>query len=92
VTDFDNAIDRDPFAAAPYQARGESLVTLGNYDKAIEDFNAALNVDNKSAPAWAWLGLAYERKGERVKAHESYQRALSIDPSQPIAKQGVARG
>ena len=89
MTDFDNAIDRDPFAAAPYQARGESLVTLGKYDKAIEDFNAALNVDSKSAMSWAWLGLAYDRAGNRGKAQESYQRALSLDPSQPIAKQGL---
>ena len=71
VSDFDNAIDRDPFAAAPYQARGESLVNLGKYDKAIEDFNAALNVDSKNPMSWAWLGLAYERSGNRAKAKRS---------------------
>src|SRR5208283_1267898 len=72
VSDFDNAIDRDPFAAAPYQARGESLVNLGKYDKAIEDFNAALNVEAKNPVSWAWLGLAYERSGNRAKAREAY--------------------
>ena len=38
---------------------------------------------------WAWLRLAYHRAGNRSKAQESYQRALSLDPSQPIAKQGL---
>ena len=76
VTDFDNAIDRDPFAAAPYQARGQGLVQLGKYNLAMEDFNAALNVDNRNADGWAGLGVAYEKSGNRMKASESYQRAL----------------
>ena len=49
MNDFDAAIDRDPFAGAPYQARGQSLIALGQYDKAVEDYNAALNVDNRIA-------------------------------------------
>ena len=91
ITDFDNAIDRDPFAAAPYQARGQSLVATGKNDQAIEDFNAALNVDNKNADAWAGLGLAYERAGNRQKAAESYRRALVLAPGNRVAKEGVSR-
>ena len=91
VKDFDNAIDRDPFAAAPYQARGQSQLALGKPDKAIEDFNAALNVNNKNAEAWALLGLAYEKKGDRRQASENYRRALSLNASEPVAKQGVGR-
>jgi Flp pilus assembly protein TadD len=68
------------------------LVTLGKYDKAVEDFNAALNVDSKSALAWAWLGVAYDKSGNRSKARESFQRALTLDPQQPLARQGMGRG
>ncbi len=92
VTDFDNAIDRDPFVFAPYQARGESLVALGKYDKAIEDFNAALNVNNKSAQAWAWLGLAYDKTGNKQKAQECYQRATQLDANQPTPPRVTAHG
>jgi tetratricopeptide (TPR) repeat protein len=81
----------DPFAGAPYQARGESLVAQGKYDKAIEDFNASLNVDNKNANGWAGLGMAYEKQGNRAKAAESYQRALVIDPNNPVARGGASR-
>ncbi|MGH6857299.1 MAG: tetratricopeptide repeat protein, partial [Methylocella sp.] len=53
--------------------------------------NAALNVDNKNPEAWAGLGLAYEKSGNRAKAIESYQRALAFDPNSQLAKEGVAR-
>jgi tetratricopeptide (TPR) repeat protein len=91
VTDFDNAIDRDPFASAPYQARGQSLIALGKYDAAVEDFNATLNVDNRNGDAWAGLGLAYEKQGNRQKASESYQRALVVDPNNKLARDGASR-
>ena len=91
ITDFDNAIDRNPFVSAPYQARAQSLIAVGKFDLAIEDFNAALNVDNHNADAWAGLGLAYERKGDRAKAQESYQRALVVDQSNKLARDGQSR-
>ena len=49
------------------EARAQSLLALGKPDKAIEDFNAALNVDNRNADAWAGLGLAYEKQGDRAR-------------------------
>ena len=91
VTDFDNAIDRDPFAAAPYQARAQSLVAQGKYDLAIEDYNAALNVNAKNGDAWAGLGLAYEKSGNVAKARESYGRAKLVDPDNRAAAEGLSR-
>ena len=91
VTDFDNAIDRDPFVAAPYQARAQSLIAQNKYPAAIEDLNAALNVDTKNADAWANLGVAYEKSGNAVKARESFARAKVIDPRNDLASQGLAR-
>jgi tetratricopeptide (TPR) repeat protein len=91
LLDFDAAIDRDPFAGAPYAARGQSLVATNQFDKAIEDLNAALNVENRNADAWAWRGVAYERTNRRKEALESYQRAISIDSGNAVAKQGLGR-
>ncbi len=91
ITDFDNAIDRDPFAAAPYQARAQSLTAQGKYAQAIEDDNAALNVDSKNAEAWADLGVAYEKSGNNSKARESYSRAKVIDPNNRVASDGLSR-
>ena len=58
ILDFDATIDRNPFVGAPYAARGQSFVATNQFDKAIEDFNAALNVD---ANGCQFLGLARRR-------------------------------
>ena len=76
---------------APYAARGQSFVATNQFDKAIEDFNAALNVNNKDAESWAWRGVALERQGKKREAAESFQRAMSVDPSNATAKQGLSR-
>ncbi|MGH6818720.1 MAG: tetratricopeptide repeat protein, partial [Methylovirgula sp.] len=76
---------------APYEARGESFLALNEPQKAIEDFNAALNVDSKNADAWAGLGLAYEKLGDRAKALANYQHALAFDPNNKVARDGEAR-
>jgi Flp pilus assembly protein TadD len=57
----------------------------------VEDFNAALNVNNRNTAAWTGLGTAYEKLGERAKAAEAYQRALTVDPNDAAAKAGAAR-
>jgi tetratricopeptide (TPR) repeat protein len=91
ILDFDATIDRNPFVAAPYAARGQSYVATNQFDKAIEDFNAALNVNNKDADSWAWRDVAMERKGDRQGAIESYSRALALDSSNAVARQGSSR-
>ena len=88
ITDFNNAIDRDPFAGAPYQARGQSLLATGKYDQAVDDFDAALNVNSNNAEAWAGLGLAYEKLGNKAKAVESYERATMVAPAIPPPRPG----
>ena len=67
------------------------MLATGKYDAAIEDFNAALNVDSNNADAWAALGLAYEKQGNKAKAVESYQRAMQVSPNNPIANAGLQR-
>ena len=76
---------------APYQARGQSLLATGKYDAAIEDFNAALNVNANNADAWASLGIAYEKLGNKSKAVESYNRAMQVNPRNPAARAGLQR-
>ena len=63
----------------------------GQWQKAVEDFNAALNVDDHNADAWASLGLAYEKLGNRAKAAEAYSSAASINPGNAEARAGLAR-
>ena len=87
ILDFDATIDRNPFVGAPYAARGQSFVATNQYDKAIEDFNAALNVDNKDAIPGRGAAWPMERKGDRARRIESYH-ALSPSTTQHVARQG----
>ena len=66
-------------------------MATGKYDAAIEDYDAALNVDVNNATAWANLGLAYEKSGNKPKALESYNRALQVDSTNSLARAGVSR-
>jgi len=66
-------------------------MATGKFNEAVDDYDAALNVDSSDAGAWSGLGLAYEKLGNKAKAIESYNRAMLVDPSNPAARAGVAR-
>jgi len=66
-------------------------MTTGKYDAAIEDFNAALNVNAYNSEAWAGLGYCYEQLNNRAKAVESYQRAVQINPGNSAARAALRR-
>ena len=91
ILDFDAAIDRNPFVAAPYAARGQSLVATNQFDKAIEDFNAALNVNNQDAESWAWRGIAYERQGRSRRRPRASSARSASTRSNATGKQGLSR-
>ena len=48
-------------------------------------------MNNKNAEAWASLGSAYEKSGNKIKARESYMRAKTIDPQNETASGGLSR-
>ena len=66
-------------------------MATGKFQAAIDDFNAALNVDAYNSEAWAGLGFCYEKLDNRAKAVESYQRAVSVDPNNSQARAALQR-
>ena len=91
AADWDNAIKQltvalsvakpnkaalDP--ATIYFYRGNTYYYKKEYDRAIADFNQALILNPKSAEAFNNRGIAYELKGDKVKAIESYRQALAV--------------
>jgi tol-pal system protein YbgF len=61
---------------------GESHYALGQYDKAIIDFEKVFTFtkSNKNDDAQYKLGLCYFKKGEATKAKEEFQRLLDLFP------------
>lgn len=64
---------------AHYQV-GSELGKLGDYDKAIDHFQAALRAAPASAEARFGLGYTYELQGNFAQALENYELALKLRP------------
>ncbi|MCK5486751.1 MAG: tetratricopeptide repeat protein, partial [Desulfobacterales bacterium] len=55
--------------------QGIALLEEGQYDKAISDYNKAIEINPKDAEAYYNRGYAYGEKGEYDKAISDYTKA-----------------
>lgn len=67
--------------------KANDLMSKGEIDSAIVEYQKALRSDRKSTEARLWLGIAYERQGNRCldngeagRAIDAYQNALRYQP------------
>ena len=61
---------------------GMFLLGEGDYQGALEKFEAAAKVDRLNANVYYYLGEVYSELGEYEKATLSYQRSLALNPRQ----------
>lgn len=76
--------------ANAFLERGNAHYCKGQYDKAISDYNKAIEINPGIARAYTNRGLAYRRKGQYDKAISDYNKAIEINPK--IAKAYTHRG
>jgi TonB family protein len=69
---------------------GKDYMSKGEFDSAITEYQEALRSKKESIEARSWLGMAYERLGDRFfgsgdtdKAIEAYRNALASVPDDP---------
>lgn len=60
--------------------RGRAYVELKDYEKAIDDFDHAINIDPKNADAYLHRGHAYLQSLEFKLAVEDYAKAVELNP------------
>ena len=72
-----------------YYGRCVSYSWLGNFKSAISDCEAAVRLRPRDADMLGVLGRLYEDSGQKAKAIETYKLALSINPRQPEALDGM---
>jgi Flp pilus assembly protein TadD len=77
----ENAAPVDPALAAPQEnlERGRAFLNSGNINDAIATLSTAATTDPKLHEAYNLLGVAYEAKGMRQRAFESFEKALKAD-------------
>ncbi|MCX2726503.1 tetratricopeptide repeat protein [Thermomicrobium sp. 4228-Ro] len=63
----------------------------GNWQRAVELNQKITELAPRDVAAWNRLGHAYAELGRVADARAAYQRALEIEPGNPIAQRNVAR-
>lgn len=63
-----------------YIKRGNANMEKGFYDRAIDNFNRALELDTANSILYDNRGLAYGRKGLYKRALEDFNRAIELNP------------
>jgi formylglycine-generating enzyme required for sulfatase activity len=76
--------------AVAYQNRGLTYLRLGQFDKAIADYDNALRLDPKQATSLYGRGLAKRRKGDQGGGDADIAAAKALRPS--IADDFAAQG
>lgn len=76
--------------ADSYTDRGISHAAKGQYNKAIADFNKALELNPREAKTYLGRGIAYLEKFEYDKAISDFSQAIEINPKFAEAYEGRA--
>lgn len=84
---FDQALQLRPTEAMTSYNYGLFCMDNGWFEQAIEKFTQTVEVDPGHLPAYIGLAEAYLRKGERNRARRWAERALSLEPDNPLARQ-----
>lgn len=58
----------------------------GDVPKSIESFKKSLELDGTQAETWSWIARAYKKHGDGAKANEAIQKALQLEPQNPMVK------
>lgn len=78
LADHDKAIKvktKDSESIA-YRSRGDAYRYLGEFDKAVADYNRALSYEQTYASALTGRGLTYERMGKQALARADFEKAV----------------
>jgi tetratricopeptide (TPR) repeat protein len=93
---IEKAIELNPRSAQAYVARGVGNYYLpalmgGGPEKAIADFQKAIQLDGKLADARLWLGLALRKVNRNAEARNAFAESLRLNPARDWAKQQLEK-
>ena len=80
-----------------YMTRGASYGSIGEHQKAIEDFTRAIELNSENLPKqlmaqiYYMRGLSYKDSDDVQKATEDYQKAIELDPEVANTRQDYTK-
>ena len=84
ISDYDKAVDLDP-SLESYSQRAMANFTKGNWDKAIDDLNVAIEKSSEPVKLYNLRAQAKFRKKDWGAAIVDYDAAIKLDPRFPDA-------
>lgn len=96
LDEVNKAIEMEPKNALGYLSRGVGNYYLpaqfgGGTDKAIADFQKAIQMDPKLAEAQLWLGVALRKANKNADARKAFEQSLKLNPNRVWAKQQLEK-
>ncbi len=79
LTLINDTIRKSPQKARPYGIRGNAYVLLGDIDKAISDYNRAIEINPNFTEVYSNRGNIYFNLGNFKEAISDYNKAIEID-------------
>jgi tetratricopeptide (TPR) repeat protein len=79
-------------SSVAYTNRGFAYSSVHDYQRAIEDYNRAIDLNPAYAPIYNNRGNAYGALGDNTSAIKDYDQAIAIDPryAQAYGNRGIA--
>lgn len=77
LKDFDEALKRKPAFAAALRDKARAMLSLGRPDQALAEVDALLRADAGDGLSLILRGLAWQAKGELVRARADIERGFS---------------
>lgn len=88
---LDRAADLDPLSSRPELVAGVIALQLGRPRVAGQRFAQALGRDAGDWFAYFGSGLAASARGDAARARRYYERALALDPGEPLVREALGR-
>jgi tetratricopeptide (TPR) repeat protein len=76
-----SALAADAVASAKYEGAGSQLYQSGDFAKAIQYYQAAIQTDPSRTASYVGLGNSQYRLGHKEEALAAYEKALALDPT-----------
>ncbi len=85
---YNDALELDPTDPYIYGRRADTYRALREYERALQDFNRAFELDPESATAWAYAtrGRVYDGMKQYQKALGDFDHAYQLDPTSTWVK------
>ncbi len=87
---WSDAIEKDDSFPLPFNSRGDAYYVQGNYEKAIPDFTAAIQLHYQTADIYYKRGLAYYRIQKYKEALADFGNVVKLDNNFPDAYYSMA--